>query len=250
VGYSVLIDNSILSYGKFARPITVPVPGFGNRLALIEALRRRPDDQAWLREQIEALPTIAKAARDPNLLQLCSYFELEMEDWRGGNFPEMVAGNVFHGIPIEQVNHSIKRSLFVGTSGVEIASVDAQLKFCQWLLANGTDLLEKPGSHERLGTVQIDILRQLDRYREICKSLAPKHYVDALHLWTGELNSLQYFLTTDATFVRALQNNKRLKLICSPIFPDDLVSELGITDREPMPYAYGRRYQLNGTPYE
>jgi hypothetical protein len=245
---SLLIDNSILSYGKFAKIITVDVPNFGNRLMLIEAFPRRPDEQAWLRKQIEALPTIAKVARDPTKLKLYTYFELEAEYWRGGNFPDTTPGNVFSNVPITRAVKGICRSDLMTASGGEIVSVAAQIQFCEWLL-NGDRIAKTPRMQGRLDDTQIDILKQLNRYREICKSLASKHYPDAMHVWTGELNDIELFLTTDATLMRALQNNKKLKLRCCPIFPEQLLIRQAITEREPLPYEYGRRYYLNGRPY-
>jgi|tagenome__1003787_1003787.scaffolds.fasta_scaffold20576126_3 hypothetical protein len=46
-----------------------------------------------------------------------------------------------------------------------------------------------------------------------------------------------------------LQKNGELDLKCQPIFPEDIITELGIIEREPMPFEYGMRYYLNGTPY-
>jgi hypothetical protein len=246
---SALIDNSILSHGKFGRPISIALPRFGNRLALIEAKPALPSDQKWLRTQIEALPTIAKAVREAKL-ELYSYFELEMEEWRGGNFPNSVAGNVFHDVLIERVAAPIGRSLFVGICGVELADVDAQISFCVWLLKNGEEILERPKLLDRLTPTQINALRDIGRFREICRSLAPKQYVDAMHLWTGEINGIENFLTMDATLVRTLSSNKQLTLLCQPVYPEDLLTRMGLAEREPLPLEYGRRYLLSGVPYD
>jgi hypothetical protein len=246
---SALIDNSILSHGKLGRSISIALPGFGNRLALIEAKSALPPDQKWLRIQIEALPTIAKAVRDAKL-ELYSYFELEMEEWRGGNFANSIAGNLFHGVLRERVAAPIGRSLFVGIGGAELADVDAQISFCGWLLDHGEKILQRPKLLDRLTPTQINALRNIGRFREICRSLAPKQYVDAMHLWTGEINGIENFLTMDATLVRALSSNKRLTLLCRPVYPEDLLTQMGVADREPLPFEYGRRYLLSGVPYD
>jgi len=173
--------------------VTVPISGFGNPLLLIEALPKLPEKDAWLRTQIEALPTIAKAAKPPEKLHLYTYSELEIEHWRGPHFPAIRTGDVFEGIPIECVERCIQRSFFFPLSGKAIKSRNVPRKFYKWLLDNGDQLLKIPSICAKLGGIQTDILRQLGRYREICSRLAPKHYVDGLHIWTGELNDIEFF---------------------------------------------------------
>jgi hypothetical protein len=229
----------------------VEVPGFGNRLLLMETLPRLPDSQKWMRSQIEALPSIARAAKPPKQrLRLYTYFELQMEHWRGHNFPASSPGDIFRGVPVEAVSVGLQRSSFFGgLSGDEIVSRDAQIKFCEWLLANGEKILNSPGICAKLGNAQVSVLQGLKRYRELCKPLAPIQYVDALHLWTAELNGIELFVTMDKKFVNALRSGKRLDIKCRPVFPEDMLVELG-TEQEPMPYEYGKRYYLNGAPYD
>ncbi|SNT53142.1 hypothetical protein SAMN05216374_4626 [Tardiphaga sp. OK246] len=245
---STLIDNSILSHGKFGYPISIALPNWGNRLALIQAKPALPPDQHWLRTQIEALPTIARLAREKTLA-LHSYFELEMEEWRGGNFPALILGDVFSNVEIARVSAPLDRSFFQ-TDMKDFVGADAQIQFCQFLLNDSSKILKAPKILARLTASQISNLKEAKRYREICRSLSPKQYVDALHVWTGELNGIETFLTTDATLVRALSSNKKLLLRCKPIFPEALLVEMGIANREPLPFEYGRRYSLNGLPHE
>ncbi len=246
---STLIDNSILSHGKFCSPISIALPNWGNRLALIQAKPALPSNQSWLRTQIEALPTIARLAREKRLA-LHSYFELEMEEWRGGNFPALILGDAFSNVEIARVPPPLDRSLFFQTNMQAFVGADAQIQFCQFLLNDSPKILKSPKILARLTASQISNLKEVKRYRDICHSLSPKQYVDALHLWTGELNDIETFLTTDATLVRSLSSNKKLSLRCKPIHPEDLLVEMGIANREPLPFEYGKRYYLNGRPYE
>jgi hypothetical protein len=243
---TVLVDNSILSHGEFATPISVELPGFGNRLALLKAKAAQPK---WLRSQIETLPTIARLAREEGL-ELYSYSELQFEHFRGASFPGNVIGNVFGRVFLKNIDAPIQRSLFEQTEMKQFVGNEFQASFCAWLMKVGPELLKKPKLLERLTESQISALKGLGRYREICRSLSSVQYVDAMHLWTGELNNIEYFLTTDGKLVRALSNNKRLTLTCKPIYPEDLLLELGIKDREPLPFQYGRRYYISGVPYD
>jgi hypothetical protein len=243
---SVLIDNSILSHGEFAKPISVELPGFGNRLALIEA---KAEKDEWLRTHIEALPTIAHLARN-NAIELYSYIELHLEHMRGARFPGNALGNVFGKISIASVAPPIDRSLFIQTEIAEFISNKSQTEFCEWLIEVGSELLMMPKLLERLREPQRAALKNLQRYREICHSLSAVQYIDAWHVWTGELNGIESFLTTDKKFVNALSSNKKLVLTCTPIYPEDLLVELGVPDREPIPFQYGRRYYISGAPYD
>lgn len=246
---TVLIDNSILSLGEFAETIHVELPEYGNRLILVQARTALPPNQGWKQAQIEALPTVARLARQ-NIISLHSYFELLAEDWRGHSFPAKSIGNAFRDAVVKEVATPIDRSLFSQSDMAQFVGKESQISFCEWLIRNGADLLTNPKALEKIPEGQISALRNLDRYREICRSLSPAHYVDALHLWTGELNCIEYFLTTDTKLVRALSSNKRLTLRCKAIYPEDLLIELDVNDREPLPFEYGRRYYLNGTLFE
>lgn len=246
---NVLIDTSVLSHGQFARTIGVEVPGWGNSLALIEAKKARPSNEIWLRRQIESLPTVARMAKEECIV-LHSYSELDAEFDRGGSFPGGAPGDAFAGVPIKSVAAPLDRAMFYQVPIAEFVSTSSQIEYCTWLLKDGLKLLEKPKLVEKLNEQQIFALQNLPRYREICSSLVPAQYVDALHLWTGELNSIDVFLTMDRTFRNALGNNRKIVLRCTPLGPCELLDKLEVTDRDPLPFEYGRRYLLNGVPYE
>jgi hypothetical protein len=246
---SLLVDNAILSYGNVAETISVPVPNYGNRLLLIAAKPARSANEKWLQNQIESLPTIARLAREGRV-SLNTYSELEFEFGRSKtSFPANIFGDVFQGVPISRVNAPIERSFFFQEDLSSYVQKESQTKFCRWLLCLS------PGVNvgvlmQRVGGEQINNFKNLDRYREICRSLHPTHFVDAFHLWTGEVNRINYFLTADGRFVRALANDRTLQLDCRPIFPADLLDVLKVSERDPLPFQYGRRYTLNGLPYD
>jgi hypothetical protein len=246
---SVLLDNNVVSYGNTAHMIRVPVAGLSNQLLLVQAKPARSPAEQWLRAQIEALPTIARLAREREL-ELHTYIELDFEQMRSRqSFPANLFGDVFEGINLERVEPAVDRSIFFQSE--EHISGAAQKQFCCWLLKDFSErLLEKCLLDDRLDLAQLQRLRNVSRYREICKSLHQSQFVDGFHLWTGEIHGLEYFLTADQKFVRALAANEKLALACTPIFPQDLLRVLGVVERDPLPFEYGRRYYLNGIPYE
>ena len=60
VKVDVLVDNSVRSWGVVARPISVPIPGTHNPLLLFETCKARNPTEAWLQNEIECLPTVAR----------------------------------------------------------------------------------------------------------------------------------------------------------------------------------------------
>jgi hypothetical protein len=244
---SLLMDNMITSYGNVAETISVPVPGFGNRQILVQARPARSLSEKWLQSQIEALPTIARLAREGRII-LNTYSELEFESQRSKkSFPANLLGNIFADVPISRVKAPIERSYFFQEEMTAYVHKEAQIKFCKWLLAIECSP-KRDELVERLSREHVGSFRNLNRFREICHNLHSSLYVDAFHLWTGEINGIEKFLTTDGTFVRALANNRKLKLNCRPIFPTDLLDVLEVKERDPLPFQYGRRYTLNGMP--
>jgi hypothetical protein len=248
---TVLLDNSVMSVALVAHGITVPVPGFANRLYLVQAKPVRAAPEKWLRQQIECLPTIARLART-GMLRLHSYDELTLEAWRRpGSYPADPFGDVFEKIEIVNVPSAVRRGLFFQSDLSKHIEAEALTRFCKWLLNGYSDQwLDAPYVRDKLTDFERRNLQAVDRLKAICRPLPDKHYGDGFHLWTGEANGLSYFLTTDRKFVRPVTNQGKRTLPCQPIYPSELLDDLGIKERDPLPYEYGRRYTLGGQPYD
>jgi hypothetical protein len=179
-----------------------------------------------------------------------SYIELSFEHMRGASFPGNALGNIFGTVGLKDIGTPIDRSLFFQTEVAEFVSKKSQTEFCKWIMNVGPKLLTIPKFLDQLNESQQVALKRLPRYRELCHSLSEVQYIDAWHVWTGELNGIELFLTTDKKFVHALSSNKNLGLTCKPVYPEDLLVDLGVMDREPMPFQYGRRYYISGIPFD
>ena len=246
----LLLDNTVRSYGMTAETISVPLAGFGNKLLLIRAKKARSANECWLQNQIEALPTIARLARE-GVVRLYSYIELDFEAMRSDtSFPRSFFGDVFAREPIIHLNAAINRSIIFQSNPIDHLQKYAQTQFCKWLLSIDPASQNFDQFAARLEADQLKNFRAAGRYREICRSLSVVQYVDAFHLWTGEVNDIECFLTTDAKLIRALGGNRGLRLKCEPVFPSDLLDKMGIVERDPLPFEYERRYTLNGIPYD
>jgi hypothetical protein len=242
----ILLDNSVMSYAIVAHGIRVPVEGWANKLFLIQAKPARSTKEKWLREQIEALPTVARLACEGKIT-VHSYAELHIE----ARYPSDIFGDVFDKVEIHQVSPAVERSAFFVQDIASYAKGESFVKFCQWLLVDYSDVwLDARDVQRYLKPDQIRNLREIKRYRDICKYLAPKHYADAFHLWTGEVNGLTHFLSVDRKFINAVMKIRKLTLRCIPVLPTDLLSQLGIAKRDPLPFQYGARYLLSGHRYD
>jgi hypothetical protein len=232
-----------MSYAQIAHGVRVSLEGRANKLFLIQA---RPVRNDWLREQIEALPTISRLAGEGRI-KPHTYSELRFEaKYRVDEF-----GDVFGRTQICEVPPAVERSAFFVLDLATYAQGQSFREFCRWLLDGYSDAwLETPAAREFLTAEQIKNLREVQRYRDICRRLAPKHYSDAFHLWTGEVNGLTHFLSTDGTFRHEVMRFRELNLRCVPVLPTDLLSQLGVANRDPMPFEYGARYFLTGQRYD
>jgi hypothetical protein len=208
----------------------------------------RPEHK-WKQRQIECLPTIARLARDGRL-SLYIYNEIRFEGWlRPGSAIRSVIGNLFAGVQFIDVEAPIERSRFFQMELGQYLQRQEVVEFCKWLqLPRIEALADKPAIQSRLPESEIYNLRQVKRFRELCRGLSEGQYPDAFHLWTGEANKLDYFLTTDRKFIRAMTETKKIVLPCRPISPEALLAELGVTERDPLPFKLGQFYTVGGKP--
>jgi hypothetical protein len=239
----ILLDNSIRSYAIVAHGIRMQVPGWANRLFLIQAKPARSDK---LREQIEALPSVSRLASE-GIIKIYSYSELRLE----AKYPPDILGDVFEKVKIHQVPPAVERSAFFVQDLPTYAKEESFEKFCQWLLVDYSDAwLSRSEAKSFLTSEQIKNLGDIQRYRDICRRLSPKHYGDAFHLWTGEVNGLTHFLSTDGKFAREVMRFRHLQLRCMPVLLTELLSQLGDARYDPLPFQYGAKYLLDGRRYD
>lgn len=213
-----------------------------NELTLpIVGSRRKPPlnpNECWKQGQIEAMPTIARLAHE-NLLGLFVYPELGFELFRGGSHAGFEIGNSIKDVQIGKLPAAIERSKCQGLDIQDYVQKDRLVEFVSLLLSldhSAVKALSKSGL--KFTDFELQNLRSLDRFREICANLPEKHYPDAFHLWTAEVNGLDFFLTADKKFIRALTESSRVELTTRPIAARDLLDEMGVTELDPMPVTH------------
>lgn len=222
-----------------------------NRLFLMQARPARTADESWLQDQIECLPTIARLARE-GFLELFTYEELQMESCKRAGLPEQRRfGDVFKDTTVSWIPAAVRRGLFFQTNSSEHLRAEGLIEFCEWLVTDfHLSWLDAPYVQREITETEIRNLIEVERLRTICNPIARKHYGDAFHVWTGEVNQLPLFLTTDRKFIRAATQNGNRELPCNPLSPSALLEMLNVSDRDALPFEYGRRYLLSGQPYD
>lgn len=203
--------------------------------------RRKPPlnpNEHWKQDQIEAMPTIARLARE-NLLGLFVYPELGFEMFKGSSHAGFGIGNLIKDVQIGKLPAAIERSKFQGMDIQDYVQKDRLVEFVSLILSLDHSAVKAlPKSRLKFTDFELQNLRSLDRFREICANLPKKHYPDAFHLWTAEVNGLDFFLTADKKFIRALTESSRVELTTRPIAARDLLDEMDITELDPMPVTH------------
>lgn len=240
---SALIDLSVLRHGVLTQSAEVKkTVTWGDRTETVTLAgwERKPDvppDQAWRRKQVECLPTLARLARE-GVLRLYSYIELAFEEWRGQRGMSGSFGDLFAGIEVEKVTPAVERSHFRQTVHLkEHVSKEALTEFCTFLLdLDPSALQQAPEFWDTLPDFEKANLAQVDRFQHLCRNLTVNHYADAFHLWTAEVNGLDFFLMVEIAFPNAVRNKRDLGFHCQPITPEELLHHAGVTDLDPRPF--------------
>lgn len=201
--------------------------------------RKHEPTALWLREQIPHLPAIAAAMR-PGQIEACTSGELRFEGPHKIGFSGM-RGDLWRDVTFAHVDPPLERSTWMGALTMKEAfSGDHQQEFCERLLHY---------AREGVPQVLLDVLElddfqranlpRLGEYRVLCEAVGPERYRDAFHLWTALCHRLEYFLTTDETFLRVVRKECiHLELHVPVVSPAELVDALHLPPA-PLPLREG-----------
>lgn len=245
---SVLIDLSIYRPGITAKYATQEQKvQWGNQTitAPVTGIQRIQPENEEKRRNIELLPTLVKLVGEDKV-KLFTYSELNFERLRISSHYTGTKGDLFRGVPIENIPAAIDRSYFGSMTFSECISKESLIEYCKFLKTfEPTKYSNFAEFQSHFTEFQQANLRNLDRFREICKGLPDKQLPDALHLWTAETNNLDYFLTRDKKFINAMTETKKITLPTHPITLENLFKELNVTELDPLPIADYSFYHLH-----
>jgi hypothetical protein len=255
---SALLDLSVMRLAEMMEPaVQEHTVRFGDRdqtFPVIGVRRKGPfrATEVWKTTQLAALPTLRRLVLSGQI-RLFWHPELTLEAMLGHMDQTAGVGHLLHRVPIGDVPPAIERSRFQQIDLGEFAGKESFNKFCELLLQlSYRDFAKRPRFLSSFSPFEQQNLRALERFKEICRALPKKHYRDGFHLWTAEANGLDYFLTADGKFIRALTQSSKLHLQCRPIGPDELLTEMGMTERDPLPvndydfHTYGEVPPIDG----
>ena len=239
MGNRVFIDRNIFALGVIIEGAveTQEVQWGGVKQELnIHGWRRKRLRDKNLRIQIECLPSIARLIREGSIEPYTS-MEIELEGFSASIGMRGTRGDIFANIIMPLVPIYVDRSFFGGLSSDQCVSRKDVIDFCKFLISlNPSDLERRVTLWERFPNGMKKGIKEINRFKDICGALTvEKHFPDALHLWTAEINDAEFFLTADGKFIRALTQSSRLALPTKPVLPQDLLKEIGVTQRDPLP---------------
>lgn len=243
----VFVDNCIISISGTAQGAQRPqkINWGGKEYSLqIHGFERKPlpkESESWKREQVECMPTIGRLARQ-RVIALSSYMEITLEGFKRRH-PLLI--NVFDGVEIEHVDAAVERSYFFQSSIDKYIDKQSMIKFCKFLLGfNPDEITEKTTQILGWPDFLVANLRNIKRFKALCKGLSENQYPDAFHLWTAELNGADCFLTIDKKFIQVMTKTNQTELPCLPLSPSQLLDQLGIDERDPFEHREGVFYNI------
>lgn len=243
VALKVLIDRNLEQLAVRAEGATKTETiqwGPHNISSEIHGYRGKPMPQGdWLALQLRALPTIARLAKEGKLI-FCTSQELGFESFQAARGYQGFVGDIFRDISFKDVPPAIDRSYFSQSGDLgEYTSGEAQAKWCKEFLLKVSDerkLLKALERYDALPEFNRQNIANLSRFRELCANLTTSdHHRDAFHLWTAEVNGLDYFVTADKRFINVMTKSKRVDLPTPPISPAELLERLGVRELDPLP---------------
>lgn len=234
----ILVDTSIRSAAQLGEWIEVPhTVEWGGRKFQIPwtgLAPKRPEGETRKAGEAVCLPTIGRLARQGRLT-LATYDELQFEEMNGLRPVRDSVADALHSVPWLRLEPAIDRSYFVPTAfppGYKTSMLDG---FCRTLLSSEFDPRHLPAAiRDRLPEGTLRRFAELDEFRALCRDADGRHLPDLFHLWTGEVNDCDFFLTMDRRFINFCASHVRRPLKCRPIGPSSLLSELGIDHADPL----------------
>ncbi|QIZ75754.1 hypothetical protein [Ferrimonas lipolytica] len=236
---TILVDQNIVTYGDIMRPT--------RSNGVIGYRRKDPvgEDGSWLRREFRALPTVSKLiiAGDISAFR---YVELDFENWkRKGSASGSNLGNLFPNSVMKQVEPAIERSYYFQAFMNEYLYTRSVANFCKWLNTKGIEESAlKVAKSKNATDDMLRNIRNVSRYQEMCKKLQKtEQYIDAFHLWTAEINDIEYFVTADRKFINAIN---KLDCKCQPILPSELLTQMNLEASEPFQFKENVFYGIGG----
>lgn len=238
-----LVDLSVrrraLTLQTTYKPKTIEWGGRQFTETLLGVERKPAPNDAVLLQEVQAIPTIARLASEGKL-QLCIYNETEYERWAGKD-GEWVSGDLLKRIDFHRIEPAVNRHVLpMSDVWSEYDDTEKHHRFLKFLrdtpLEIVQSLAEHPAVSRRLRDLDRLSLRHLQRFRDICKRVGENKLVDAFHIWTCEVNQIDYLLLIDFKLERVLAHPKPMVLNSCLVSPSALLARLGISEWDPMPY--------------
>lgn len=218
--------------------VSVPVTGYRRK-------RLRDGENVWLRNEINAMPTVRRMALEKQL-RLCLYMGIRHETMAGSAGMVGTKGNLENDIQFEDIQPAVERNFFQKMQIFEYTKKEHIIDFCRILNTGRLIEIEQqaPDYWAQFPELTKTSLKNIGRFQQLLACLPEKHYPDAFHLWTAEVNGLDFFLVLDKKFISALTESAKIDLPTRPVLPSTMLELMGVEIREPAPVEDDRFYNL------
>lgn len=235
----VFLDRNIISESVIIEPSPKTETirwGDRNFESTVSGYRRKPLYNNWKDEEVACLPTIARLANE-NHIELFEAQEVNFEGWSAVIGARGTKGDIFRDTIINRVSDAVDRSYLASQTIEQVTSRDQVISFCRLLQKITPETLQNhPKLWDRFPKFMQDNIRNIDRFHSLLGALPyERHLPDALHLWSSETYSADYFLTIDQKFINALTKTAKIHLPTIPLRPTELLQMLAISELDPLP---------------
>lgn len=233
---SVLIDQNIVSYGRIMESVKID--------GVIGYVRKKPKLDEPLKLEINSLPTISRLIKESKI-SAYRYTELDYEDWKSSSSGRDNLGDLFPNQQMKIIEPAIERSYFFQSKLLNYIKKESVKEFCQWLNAKGVrESIYKIANIQELPEKMRKNIDNIARYQEICHRLQKiDQYIDAFHLWSGEIENISYFLTIDKKFINAVG---KANSSCIPILPSEFIKFMNVGSNQPFEFEEDVFYGISG----
>ncbi len=217
MNYKVLFDHNIRQHA------------LRGEYGIDGSLKDYPPKKGWLQQEIECFEEISELCKVGIITPYISE-ELLAED-RVQKFPSPSYKDTFDSVEFLEAKCVLVRSKW-GICLERYHDKEDVINYCKSFWLKTTEkrqerfikgMLENP--RFSLSDIEEKSLRNTSVFRAICHGIAETHYPDALHLFTAEMNDLDFFLTTDKKF-KNVADRQNVSLNCRILLPSTLLTEI------------------------
>ncbi|MFN4311532.1 MAG: hypothetical protein ACK4FK_13185 [Ferrovibrio sp.] len=184
------------------------------------------DTEHWRINQILALSETGQLARTGHIIAF-TYLGLDFEYWLGR--PGLIngTGNLLRDVDMQTVDPAFDPSYLFPIAFNRENLKQAIPNFVDLVIRTPDSFWDAPEIKNQLAAapeIQQKNFQNRSRLIELSEGLSFEQYKDAFHIWTAEVNGLDYFLTNDRKIINFFHLTSKAEPKAYPISPHMLIN--------------------------